>query len=240
MAIPGLAVHLRGPRNVGKAALWTCAGLLLVFVLFLGYQVGNIAFALLLSVHVTGLLYFLQPAFGNLKLGSRFLLSIAVLMALSLFLYLPLRNFFQNHFFAPLRTQNRVIVVTRFFFANSLRRGDWLAFRFEEATGHGYRVKGGVGFGPVLALPGDRVRFTPDGVEVNGRVWPRRLHMPGQGEFRLPGNCWFVWPDVAKMGYVNAPAGPELSSALISAGTIEKGQIVGKPCRRWFWRRQDV
>jgi hypothetical protein len=52
-----------------------------------------------------------------------------------------------------------------------------------------------------------------------------------------------VCPDVVKKRDVNAPSGPGILLArviAVNAGTVEKGQIVGKAGKRWFLRRQAV
>ena len=58
--VPGLAVWLRGPALWGRAALAGSLALLLFFIMLLGYPAANLAFGLLLSLHVTGLVYYCQ------------------------------------------------------------------------------------------------------------------------------------------------------------------------------------
>jgi len=41
--VPGLAVHLRGPRILGRAALATSALLVLVYIICIGYPTANLA-----------------------------------------------------------------------------------------------------------------------------------------------------------------------------------------------------
>ena len=59
--VPGLAVYIRGPRRWGKAALAGCGLLLLLFIVWFGYPAGNLAFGLLLSIHITGFVYYCSP-----------------------------------------------------------------------------------------------------------------------------------------------------------------------------------
>src|ERR1019366_3092617 len=59
--VPGLGFYLRGLRLWGRAAMGFCALLALVFFVGLGSTVGNLAFGLLLSIHVTSLIYVLEP-----------------------------------------------------------------------------------------------------------------------------------------------------------------------------------
>ena len=59
--VPGLAVYIRGPRLWGRAALAGCGLLLLFFIVWFGHPAGNFAFGLLLSIHVTGFVYYCSP-----------------------------------------------------------------------------------------------------------------------------------------------------------------------------------
>src|SRR5271165_1445407 len=52
--VPGLGIYIRGSKLWGKAALAGSGLLLLAFIAWFGYRAGNLAFGLLLSIHVTG------------------------------------------------------------------------------------------------------------------------------------------------------------------------------------------
>src|SRR5208283_4112553 len=56
--VPGLAVYIRGPRLWGMAALAGCGLLLLSFIVWFGYPTGNFALGLLLSIHISGFVYY--------------------------------------------------------------------------------------------------------------------------------------------------------------------------------------
>src|SRR5262245_28830377 len=49
---PGLAFCVRGEKLIGRVALAVSGVLAVTFVAFLGYPLANLAFGLLLSVHV--------------------------------------------------------------------------------------------------------------------------------------------------------------------------------------------
>jgi hypothetical protein len=89
----------------------------------------------------------------------------------------------------------------------------------------------------VLALPGDRVHFSKSSLAINGVSQPRLAHMPQAGDWVVPTNHWFVWPEVAITGDANAPA-DVVSATLLKMGTITEERFVGAPFKRWFGRRQ--
>jgi len=67
---------------------------------------------------------------------------------------------------------------------------------------------GGYGFGEVLAVAGDHVRFGETAYEINGV--PRSLlpDMPTSGEIVMGEKTWFIWPDITVgggHGYVGIP-----------------------------------
>jgi hypothetical protein len=53
----------------------------------------------------------------------------------------------------------------------------------------------------------------------------------------VPEKRWLVWPDLALGGHGQV-AGANLSAVLLQVGTMSEQQFVGKPFKRWFWRRQ--
>jgi hypothetical protein len=238
LLVPGLGIYFRGPRFLGKVAMGFGALLALIFVQWLGYPAANVAFGLLLSLHVTSLVYLLEPRLAGARFSMRVLFSLIVLATLASLLYLPIRNGIQAHLFTPLRVEGRVVVVRKYFSLRALQRGDLLAYEFGESASAGFNVQGGVGLGPVLALPGDRVQFSGATFAVNGQLRPSLKRMPAKGEFLVPEKHWFVWPEVAISGHGDVPA-EAVSATLLQLGTLPEDQLLGRPCQRWFWRRQQ-
>jgi hypothetical protein len=238
LLVPGYAFWARAPRHWGIAALVTSAVFLLTFFIALGYPIGNIAFGLLLSLHSTGVVYLLEPTLAGVRLRFRILVSCAAMAGLYVFLYMPVRNFVQDHWLLPLRIRNRVVVVQRLTSAHRIHRGDWIAYSLGEHFRGNIVTLSGYGFGEILAGAGDYVRFTESACEINGIPRPRRPHMPPSGEIVIPEKGWFVWPDFdigGGHGYVGEAA---ISTAMLPMATIEEEQFVGKPFKRWFGRRQ--
>lgn len=237
LVVPGLGFYLRGPRLWGKAAMGFSALMALLFIVGLGSPVGNVAFGLLLSTHVSSLIYVLEPWLAGEKFSTRLLFSVSVLAALTGLLYLPARSLIQEHWLMPLRVKGRVVIVHRLASPSALPRGAWIAYAIEGSGGHGFYVQGGFGLGPVLALPGDRVRFTQSALEVNGVPQALLPYMPHAGEWVVPQKHWFVWPEVAIAGHGNTPA-DAISATLMQMGTIPEERFVGRPFKHWFGRRQ--
>ena len=235
--IPGLALYLYGPRFWGRLALWACGLMLLVFFTELGRPAGNIAFGLLLSIHATGLNFFAEPWLTGSRFRLRVFVSLAILAALGMGIYLPARSFLEAHLFAPLQLDERVVVVKKFGTMSDVRRGEWIAYSLAEGGDHGAYVRAGMGLGPVLAGAGDRVRFTPTTLEVNGVAQPRSPFMPDSGELLVPEKHWFVWPDFAISGHGNVPDNT-ITATILPMATITEDQFGGRPFKRWFWHRQ--
>ncbi len=84
LLVPGLAIYIRGPRLWGTIALLACAFLFPSFIVWLGYPAGNYAFGLMLSIHVSGFVYYCSPALRDEDFWHRILLTIAALLGLGL------------------------------------------------------------------------------------------------------------------------------------------------------------
>src|SRR5580765_2186803 len=109
--------------------------------------------------------------------------------------YYPLQRQLEKRLVMPLRVGKQVIIVSPRQPAEAVKRGDWVAYRINEAAGDHVYVPSGFGFGQVQAVAGDRVIFTPQSCQVNDRVLPRRTHMPVQETWVVPEKHWFIWPD---------------------------------------------
>lgn len=242
LLVPGLAVYLRGPRFWGKIAISACAILFLIFIVWLGYPLGNYAFGFMLSLHASGLVYYCSPFVVNRPLAHRFLLTIVILAGLGLFLYMPIRNTIQNHWVTPLLVNSRVIVVQKLASAPAIQRGDWIAYTLSGRifSNHGYENTygtGGMGLGPVLAVAGDRVEFSANTFSVNGVSQKLLPHMPTSGGLVVPKNHWFIWPSFSISGRGDETRIREL---MMNAAMVSQDQFVGKPFNRWFWRKQNL
>jgi hypothetical protein len=241
--IPGLAVYIRGPRLLGRMALSACALLFLSFIVWLGYPIGNYAFGLMLSIHVSGFVYYCT-VMRNEDFWHRILFTLAILLGLGLFLYAPMRGVIQSRWLTPLRENGHVIVVQKNASPGGVRRGDWVMYSLPNlSTGNAHgeggavRVQAGFGWGLVLAVAGDRVAFSTNSFSVDGVERPLLPHMPTSGNLVVREKSWFVWPELDISGHGNTSEA-NISATMLRLATVPEGQFVGKPFKRWFWRKQ--
>ncbi len=238
MLVPGLAFYLRGSRFWGKLAMAASVLCVLAFLVWLGYPAGNLAFGLLLSIHCTSAVHFFEPQLVDGTFGKRMGASFAALVLLGGLVYLPARHLLQERCFMPITVRGQVVVVRAFASTDPIERGDWIAYSLNAELGtHQVYVRSGLGLGPVLALPGDQVHFAKTAFKINSVQRARLGHMPEAGELAVPQNCWFVWPDVDIRGH-GAVSENEIAKTLMGMAVIKKNQFIGKPFKRWFWRRQ--
>ena len=249
LLIPGLAVYIRGPRFWGKIALCACAGLFLVFIVwlgdpFIGFPFGNYAFGLMMSIHATGFVYYCSPFLRKRVFYTRILFTVAVLIGMGLYLYSPLRGAIQNRWLIPLQVKDHVVVVEKLTSASAIKRGDWIMYSLQSISagdahreGGAVRVQAGFGWGPVLAVAGDRVAFSTKTFTVNGVERPLMPHMPASGNLVVREKSWFIWPELGISGHGNASEAV-ISSTMLRLATVPEDQFVGKPFKRWFWRKQ--
>jgi hypothetical protein len=243
--VPGLGFQMRGTQFLGKAALFGCGLMLLLFIAGFGYPIGNLALGGLIAIHVTGFVYYCSPLFRQEDLGFRLIFTLLAVIGIGLLIYLPIRNVVLQHWLVPLRVNDHVFVVQRQFPVAAIQRGDWIAYKlgggssgWETGGGHGtVHVRSGMGLGAVLAKAGDRVGFSTNVFTVNGIPNALLPHMPQSGEVTLREKQWFVWPELGISGYGNTPEG-NISVMMLQLAVVSENDFVGKFYRRWLWRRQ--
>jgi len=236
LLIPGLAFRLQRERLVGRAILASYILLACIFVVWLGHTVANLAFGLMLSLHAISVICLLRPWLSQTRLVFRILAGIAALLVLGGLFYLPLRDYVQNTWLLPLRVDRRVIVVQTLSNPKSVKRGEWIAYRINGGGAQGLVIQSGLAVQRVLGLPGDEIQFLPRRVIINGVAGPRLERMPSNGSWIVPEKHWFIWPDHAMS--VRGNNADRVDAALFKLAAVNQDQFVGKPFRRWFWRRQ--
>jgi hypothetical protein len=242
--VPGLAVYIRGPRLWGRAALAGCGLLLFSFIVWFGHPAGNFAFGLLLSIHITGFVYYCRPLLLETSFESRLLFTLGTMTVLGLLIYLPVRNLVLQHWLIPLRVRGNVVIVHRQVAPLDIKRGDWVMFSQKSSeTGDAHQgggaiwIRAGFGWGPVLAVAGDRVEFSTNAFRVNGEARPLLPHMPNSGTLTVPEKYWFIWPDFDIYEHGNIGEA-NISAAMRQMATVSQTQFIGRPFKRWLWRRQ--
>ncbi len=243
LLLPGYAMIANGRRILGRAFMGAYFFAALVFAVALGYQLGNIGYGLMIAAHASSLIFLESHWLRNSQFQLRFGLAIVTLLALWLGVYSPAVDFAQSHWLMPLRVRGQVVIVQRAISPGRIQPGARIMYRLPEAeTGEAHgggavRVQGGYGFGPVLALAGDRVEFSTNSYNVNGVSRPLLPYMPTGGEVIVAEKQWFVWPefDISMRGNVN---GANITAVMLQVATVSENQYAGKPFRHWFGRRQ--
>jgi hypothetical protein len=239
LLVPGLAFYFCSPRILGKVALVAAGVLLLTFLILLGHRGDNLIFGMLLSLHVSGVVHYCTPLFKN-SLSNRLLATVATLFILTLLIYLPAQRVLQRYLLMPLRIDGHVVVVRHIFSGATIRRDDWIAYNISGSETYeegGVYTHSGIVFGPVLAMPGDKVEFSKTSFSVNGQSHPSFPHMPQSGSLIIPQNQWLIWPNLAINERRNV-AEARIENTLLHLALVDEGQLIGKPFQKWFWRRQ--
>lgn len=237
LALPGYAFFALQRRLFG----WICLGCYVlalgVFLLAMGYRAGGIAYGLLISLHASSLIYLHNRWSGDCSFGRKLAFGFAILFVVWALFYAPVAGYTQRHWFLPMRTEDKVWVVKPKPELRAIRRGDYVLHQIEYQRGEGVYLAAGWGVDPVLALPGDHVRFTKAAVEVNGQLFPRSAYMPVNDELVVPQNVWLIWPELAITRRGAAPLSA-IAPVMRELAFVKADQIVGKPYKHWFGRRQ--
>jgi len=239
--IPGLGFYLRSPKLWGYAAFAGCGLAAFGSVAGYGQMAGNVALGMLLSIHVSGFVFYCDPLIREEPFQSRLLYTLLALIAIGLLIYLPGRIYVKTHWLIQVQENGKVILVQRTFPVGAVQRADWVAYRLagneDWRAGGGVVVRSGLGFGRVQAVAGDTVRFSAGTFSVNGRSQAPLPHMPTSGEVVVPEKNWFIWPELGITGHGHI--GEEnLSSTMLQLAIVPEEHYLGRSLNRWFWRRQ--
>lgn len=246
LLIPGLAFCTLGRRMLGLSILAVYCVAVPVIIVRLGFTEGNFAYGLMLAAHATSVFYLLSHWLGEMELLNKLGLAFASLLAVWLVLYFPLVNYLERHVAVPLLVRGQVVVMHPRLVPTEIKRGDRIMFDLEEneiGQAHGgggaVWVRAGVGWGPVLGLPGDQILFSTNSFSVNGVVRPLLDHMPAAGEMGVPTNRWFVWPEFAINSHGNVSEA-NISALIMQLATVSATQMTGRPYPTWFGRKQKI
>jgi hypothetical protein len=239
LLIPGMALYCRGRRFWGKLVMTASVILSLIFLAGLGYPAGNLAFGCMLSLHVTSVSFLFEAWLRTVGFRYRILVSVGSLLVFGGLLYLPARDLVQNHCFVPLRVNERVVVVHPCS-AASIKVGDAVAYEMMGAENHDQVIaEAGFGFGPILAQSGDQIQFQRGQFTINGQAFPAAPGMPKSGDLTVPQKHWFIWPKMSMSGHGNVSSSA-ISSTMLRLATVPEDNLVGKPYKSWFGRRQII
>ena len=248
LIVPGYAFLANGRRIMGwgfVGAYGMAGGL---FIVALGYQLGNLGYGLMISAHASSIIFleghWMRDSSGSAAFAWRFGLAVITLLVVWLAIYSPAVNYVEENWVVPLRVREKVVVMRRLGLAGDIQRGDAVMYSIREGNlGHAHGgggavwVREGFGWGPVLAVAGDRVAFTTNAFLVNDIPHPLLPHMPTAGELVVPEKHWFIWPELAISNPHNAGEA-NISALMLQMATVAEDQFVGKPFKSWFGRRQ--
>jgi hypothetical protein len=239
LALPGFSFCDAGWKWIGRAfaAAWIAAGG--VFLVWLGHRTANMAFALMMSLHVSSVLHFLNRAAPGLSVWRRLVLSLAVLFVVGEMVYATGLHWLQDHLFMPLEVRGKICVVNRLAVLGTLHRGEWVAYHSERLGVRGVYIREGYVLDRILAGPGDVVEFNATDFRVNGIAQQKLSFMPADERLVLPEKTWLIWPSLHTVTRNNVSESA-ISQSVLKMATVRRDQMIGKPFRRWFWRRQSL
>jgi hypothetical protein len=237
LAVPGFSFLDAGWKTLGKATMLAWVMAALVFLLWLGYGVSTFAFGLMMSMHVSSILYLHNRCSPGMRIVRRLVFSLSWLFVVGQLVYASALRLCHNCLFVPLRVGEKVYVINRWRNPQSFRRGDFVACHAEASAFGNVRIRGGYILDKILAGPRDHLEFTQGGYAVNGVQSRSLAFMPASGTTVLPPRTWFIWPSLETV--VNVNADPNVvSAAVLQMAMVRREQVIGKPFKWWFWRKQ--
>ncbi len=235
--LPGFSFYKAGWRRIGQAIAFAWFAAACTFLLFIGYTMANVAFGLMMSMHVSSVVHLLNRAAPGASVVRRLGLSLAVLFVVGQLIYATGLLWLQSHLFMPLRSGDKVYVINRLRSIDTLRAGEFVAFHSERIGVNGVYIREGYLLDRILAAPGDEVQFSSTEFRVNGMAASRRDLMPGSGNMVVPEKTWLVWPSLTTVTRNNVGE-RAVATAVLHMALVPREKIIGKPFRRWFWREQ--
>ncbi len=247
--VPGYAYVAMGRWRIGlvMAGVWVLA--LLLLLVFLANPVLRAwCLGTLASTHTSGLAMAilrtreLDPDLPSPTLAHRIGLPLALWAIAAAVVYWPLDGLLSDTFARVVLVNGRHIIVNPRVRSEDLVRGDSILYRSEGNRRGGGEMqvlmRGGLYWGVVIGLPEDRIQFSTNGVVVAGRTSPLEAYMPMTGSVAVPRDTWFAWPRMLQRAA--GGASPDvITQAFLDQAQITRAEFVGRPYRRWFFRRQD-
>lgn len=238
LLVPGFSFTFAGWKLFGRGTLVAWFAALGVFVLWLGHAAANIAFGMMMSMHVSSIIHFLNRLAPSMTLLRRLGYSLAVLFVVGQLIYATGLRLFQRHLFMPLRWNERVYVVNPRANRGDVKRGELVAVRTKRTGAKGVQIRAGFTLDRVVAQPGDFVRFNRNSFRVNETESEmREPWMPTEGSLEMDEKTWLVWPELTTINRNNI-GDDAITAAVLLVAQVHREQIIGRPYRRWFWRDQ--
>jgi signal peptidase I len=222
--------------------------LLLLFIFLANPVIRAWCLGALASTHTSGLALAAllsrerDPDLQPPTLAHRIALPLALWAIAAALVYWPLDGLINDTIARVVLVDGRNIIVNPRVDPDDLLRGDIILFR---SGGNRYSgevpvlMRDGLYWGGVIGLPGDQVTFSTQSVAAGGRSRPLEAYMPTTGSVAVPRDTWFAWPRMLQQAA--GRTSPDLiTHAFLDQAQITRAEFMGRPYRRWFFRRQDV
>jgi hypothetical protein len=243
LVVPGYAYRVLHQPRIARIVLASYGFMVLVAVVGLGTAPGTLAYGLMVALHAVSLAGVLGSWLEPGGLRRRILLALFSTLLIGVMVYYPLQRWIQSSLVMPLRIGNQDLMLVPDHRVSSLRPGVVRVFRFGGVAGvQGVLLGQGYVVAEVRGGPGDRIRFDHENYTVNGRSYPTRPLMPQTGEWLVPENHWFIWPDssIRVTGALPAMDSASRDTLLRAMALVPSSRVVGRPLRWWFWRNLYV
>ncbi|MEI6715090.1 MAG: hypothetical protein WCO60_15125 [Verrucomicrobiota bacterium] len=239
--IPGLRLLDAGYYPAGRLVWWTWLSLSLIALVWIGRPLGNTAYALMISLHASSLIFLLTSQSPQQRILRRILQPLLIVLLLAQVIY-PLAGYPIRHYWLlPLALNGKHILINRLDGADSIKRGDYVAYKIDERNRAGILRIGGYAFEKIIAGPSDRIVFETQTFTVNGESFPTIRGMPQRGSRVVPEGSWFIWPtesfQINRGGHdpFNIGENGFLEKLLLGLAIVPNTNIIGKPFNNWLW-----
>ena len=227
--VPGAALPAGGLRRHRKSVMAIWLTLLALSLVGIGTAWASWAMVAAAVIHTVAVSAALTGSLTHLPRAGRAWRASLYAMLTVLVLYQLLMPWIIRSFVLPIRVQDSSVLINTAVARSGLKRGDWIAYRFDN---------GQTGFDRILALPGETVHFHPDAFEAGGMAYQRVAgSMPEEGSITLTESEYFVWPAGARYpAYGEA----QFTAMLTRLSLVPRDRVTGRAYQRWLWRKQAL
>ncbi|MEK0446606.1 MAG: hypothetical protein RLZZ399_1927 [Verrucomicrobiota bacterium] len=252
LAVPGQWMRHTPAARWGALLQKAWLASLLVFGVWMGSVLGNLAYTAMVSLHCSSVISFVTRAYPQRTVLRQVLQGIGMFLLVGQVVYPSGLALLERFACMPARLDGKVVVINCLPWAQKPQVGDQVVYRSVPHAGGGYVALGGVTQGRILSGPGE-VRFSEKTFETDSGTFPRLHGMPRQGNLKIRPGDWLIWPkanafytyaqQVERQIGLQAIGRPQaaeevLSQYLIRISRVPEKQILGKPFQYWLWRRQ--
>ena len=217
---------------LGAAAVYVvCA---LTAILCLGWTAGGWAAGIMITLHALGVAEYFYSGKLWPEPNHRLPRYVGVFLAVAI-AYWAVGHRLVALVVVPMETERGAILINPTTSPKSLTRSETVAFHRKYWRASNFALRDGLYIGEVLGLPGDVIVFSGSTFAVNGQTQPRRTAMPKTGGLTVPANHLFIWPFELRRDLAFEP---DASSLAQNVALVPNAELLGRPYRRWFFRRQ--